>query len=234
DNGAVKMQGHRGLSGLYADNTIPGFTAAAQKGYWGIETDVQVTKDGVFVLCHDSNLSEIAGVDMDVAYTNYEDLKAVNLLNREGVPEEGLYIPTLAEYLDICKAYGAYAVIELKATFTDEQCAELVQLVKDKGMFESAMFTSFKQDWLLQVKAVDANATLMLITQVAETLEEKTAWMIENGIHANLGWDLVTEEVIQTFHDAGLLVCSGAGDYYNRFEYLMQFDVDIIGSDIFV
>jgi glycerophosphoryl diester phosphodiesterase len=52
------LQGHRGARGLCPENTLPSFEAALDLGVTSIETDVQLTADGVPVLCHDPDLSE--------------------------------------------------------------------------------------------------------------------------------------------------------------------------------
>lgn len=52
------LQGHRGARGLCPENTLPSFEAALDLGVTSIETDVQLTADGVPVLCHDPFLSD--------------------------------------------------------------------------------------------------------------------------------------------------------------------------------
>jgi phosphatidylglycerol phospholipase C len=43
---------HRGFNKIYPENTRSAFTAAIDVGCHGIETDVQITKDGVVVISH--------------------------------------------------------------------------------------------------------------------------------------------------------------------------------------
>jgi len=45
--------GHRGYSAEAPENTMPAFELAVRYGADSIETDLQVTKDGVIVLLHD-------------------------------------------------------------------------------------------------------------------------------------------------------------------------------------
>lgn len=59
DSNAVKMIAHRGLSGIERENTCPAFVAAGNGGYFGIEADVHVTKDGKFVIIHDETTERI-------------------------------------------------------------------------------------------------------------------------------------------------------------------------------
>ena len=48
---------HRGASAYTPENTLAAFELAAAMGVYEIETDVQLTTDGVAVLCHDRTLA---------------------------------------------------------------------------------------------------------------------------------------------------------------------------------
>ena len=51
------VYGHRGARGLFAENTLPGFTAAIGLGLRHIELDVTLTADDVVVVTHDPCLN---------------------------------------------------------------------------------------------------------------------------------------------------------------------------------
>ena len=51
------MIAHRGVSGLERENTCPAFVVAGVKSYYGIETDVHVTRDGEIIVFHDDTLT---------------------------------------------------------------------------------------------------------------------------------------------------------------------------------
>ena len=44
---------HRGASGYAPENTLPAFAMAADMHADGVELDIQLTKDGEIVVCHD-------------------------------------------------------------------------------------------------------------------------------------------------------------------------------------
>jgi glycerophosphoryl diester phosphodiesterase len=48
-----ELQGHRGGRGLRPENTLPSFEAALDAVVDSVETDLQLTRDGVPVVCHD-------------------------------------------------------------------------------------------------------------------------------------------------------------------------------------
>src|SRR5450755_2776382 len=50
---------HRGGGGEAPENTLPAFEAAVAMGYRYLETDVQLTRDGVLLAIHDSSLERL-------------------------------------------------------------------------------------------------------------------------------------------------------------------------------
>ena len=98
EKGNIKMIAHRGVSGLERENTCPAFVAAGVKSYYGIETDVHVTKDKKIIVVHDDDLMRVAGVDMKVEESNFDDLRTVRMKDIDGVTERAdLFLPTLEE-----------------------------------------------------------------------------------------------------------------------------------------
>ena len=86
---------HRGLhNDTLPENSLGAFKNAADNGY-GIELDIQLSKDGIPMVFHDATLERMCGVQGNLSdYTCYE-LKAFRLLGSEYT------IPTLAEVLDL-------------------------------------------------------------------------------------------------------------------------------------
>ena len=68
NNTRVKMIAHRGLSGLEKENTCPAFVAAGNRSYFGIETDIHITKDGQYVIIHDESPKRVSDEKYDILY----------------------------------------------------------------------------------------------------------------------------------------------------------------------
>lgn len=66
---------HRGLfdNKSIPENSEPAFKAAVENGY-GIELDVQLSKDGKLVVFHDASLKRMCGIDKRLADCTYEEL----------------------------------------------------------------------------------------------------------------------------------------------------------------
>jgi glycerophosphoryl diester phosphodiesterase len=66
--------GHRGEPESFPENSLAGFEAVLRAGAACIETDVQITADGVPVLCHDPDVLKATGHDYVVMRTDYATL----------------------------------------------------------------------------------------------------------------------------------------------------------------
>ena len=113
---------HRGLwGGDVPENSLAAFRAAADAGF-GIELDVQLSKDGVVMVFHDYTLDRVCGVSGKVIEHTAAELGKIPL---SGVETE--CIPTLQQVLD---AVGGRVplLIELKGESGD---AALVPKVLD-------------------------------------------------------------------------------------------------------
>lgn len=58
-NGTVAIHGHRGARGLYPENTLSGFIAAARLGVQALEMDVVISKDHKAVVSHEAWMNPV-------------------------------------------------------------------------------------------------------------------------------------------------------------------------------
>lgn len=104
----TKMIAHRGLSGIEKENSNAAFVAAGNRSYFGIETDVHVTKDGKFVIIHDATTDRISldAYKINVEENDYSTIENIVLPDLDGSTSRGdIRIPLLIEYINICKKY---------------------------------------------------------------------------------------------------------------------------------
>ncbi|XP_077996368.1 lysophospholipase D GDPD1-like [Glandiceps talaboti] len=73
-----RVIGHRGGAGEHLENTLTAFKHGVKAGVEMLELDCQLTKDDKVVVCHDNCLDRIAGKDILISDTKYEDLPLIN------------------------------------------------------------------------------------------------------------------------------------------------------------
>jgi glycerophosphoryl diester phosphodiesterase len=109
--------GHRGEPATWPENSYEGFEAVLRSGVRYIETDIQITADGVAVLSHDPSLLKITGHNLVVTDTKYEEIRTLSAgyPDRFGDKYKDLAITRLDEFAALLKQWPqARAFVEIK------------------------------------------------------------------------------------------------------------------------
>ena len=124
------------------ENSLPAFQRAVEKGY-GIELDVQLTKDKQLVVFHDETLTRMCGVDKKVRDCTYKELQQFRL---QGSKET---IPLFTEVQKIVTSDTPW-IIEVKPEGDYIGCVEkLLTYMKDyKGLYVVESFHPAVLHWL--------------------------------------------------------------------------------------
>ena len=138
------MIAHRGLSGIEKENTCSAFVAAGNRSYFGVETDVHVTADGQFIIIHDDTTRRVALDDLTVENSTYETLRSLRLCDKDGKRgRKDLMLPSLSEYIQICKKYEKVSVLELKNHMQPQEIDRIIDVIRVEGWLERTIFISF-------------------------------------------------------------------------------------------
>ncbi len=150
---------HRGASGHAPENTIPAFLMAAAMQADGVELDVQMTKDGELVVCHDETVDRTSNGAGSIADLTLRELKALDFCCGN-LAYEGVRIPTMEEVLDALKPTGMTINIELKTgvCFYPGLEEKLMALVSRKGWQERVIYSSFNHVTLQNIHRLDPEA----------------------------------------------------------------------------
>lgn len=231
NKGKVKMIAHRGVSMIERENTCPAFIVAGVKTYYGIETDVHVTKDNKFIIVHDDDLKRIAGLDMKVEESTFESLRAVRLKDLDEKTSRGdLFLPTVEEYISICKKYQKQAILELKNPMTKANVWALADSIKDLDWLHRTTFISFSGKNLIYLRERYKEASAQYLTETCT--KEEIQFMIDNRFDADLCGYCVTKEKVDALHKEGLLVNVWTIDALKDAQKAKEYGVDFITTDI--
>ena len=77
---------HRGGASDVPENTMPAFQYAVDAGYHYVETDVQVTADGVLVAFHDDDLSRTCGRPGRISALPWSEVSTAHVDGRAPIP----------------------------------------------------------------------------------------------------------------------------------------------------
>lgn len=228
---STKIVAHRGLSGIETENTNAAFVAAANRSYYGIETDIHRTADGRFVVSHDYNLTLIAGLDIPVESTNLSDLQSIILFDKDGSKNrEDLRVSVLENYLSICKKYGKHCVLELKLDFTDDEISQIIDIVKSFDYLENVTFISFFYSNITKIREICPEQSVQfLFSKYDDTI---FPMLIEAKIDVDVHYQVLTQEMVSMLHENGLKVNCWTVDDKEKAEELVKWGVDYITTNI--
>lgn len=226
----IKMIAHRGLSAIAPENTVASIKAACDAGYYGVEYDVQLTSDGVWVVSHDDNLKRMTGQNVKIAETELIDLEKIVYNNGANIEKyDGIVIPTLDEVLAVISNYDIVSVIEIK-TETDDKVEELLELVKQYKLTKKVRIISFNAEPLKKVKKLNAKIPTSYLTH---KVDESVIELCKNN-----GFDAVSfdkskcdESSVKLITDAGLTPQCWTVDEMKDFEKFAGYGVEYFTSN---
>jgi len=143
---------HRGLAKKkFKENTIQSFKYCFKRKF-GIETDLQVTKDNKLVCFHDFNLKRKFKLNVNVKDINYPKLKKIS--NKNKAP-----IPLLKDLLKISNNKHRL-LLEIKPLLNNQNLMSLVNLTKKK---KKIRLFSFKEKNLINLYKLNKGLSLGLL-----------------------------------------------------------------------
>ena len=232
-----KIIAHRGVCGLETENTAAAFIAAGNRSYYAIETDVQVTADGEFVVMHDDTTGRLANVDLPIRKTDYSVLKDICLndvlygAEGTGKPRSDLRIPTLSEYIRICKKYEKKCVIELKGTFAPENVDRLLNIVEEEGYMQESIFLAWDMNALIQIR--EKHPDREIIVNITNFSDEVLENLKRYSFEISLRYDKVSKEIIDIIHSNGRKIYVWYANTQEETQRVADMGVDYIVSNIF-
>lgn len=204
-DGRPLVIGHRGASAHAPENTLAAFRKAAELGADMWELDIQLTRDGVPVISHDSALERLFGLSHEIADLSFAEL-------RNMAPT----IPSFAEAIDLAKALKQALYVEVKAPGSG---VVALKLLREKA-FTCAGLGSFKMEEVSAMRAcirsgeVTALPLSVLVPRDADPFERAEA---TDADMIHLCWEnagngrpqgLVTPELLDeaTARDLGIVL----------------------------
>ncbi len=155
----TKIWAHRGASGYRPENTLPSFQYAMELGADGVELDIQLTKDGQIVVCHDELLDRTSNAKGFLKDYTLKELKSFDFSYQ--YPSLGkVQIPTMKEVFELLKPSHLIINIELKTGVFDYEGIEekIIQLTHEEGLEDRVIYSSFNHYSILKIQQLDPNA----------------------------------------------------------------------------
>lgn len=195
---------HRGYSTDAPENTIPAYILSKKKGFNFVETDVSFTSDGVPVLLHDNTIDRTSNGSGNINNLTYAQVRAYDFGSWKSASYTGTKIPSLAEFLQLCKSIMLHPYIELKpnGSYTKEQVQQIVDMVRAYGLRGKVTYISFSSTFLGYVKDYDSEARLGFLKSSYASSDITTCKSLKttkNSVFYDVAHGAITQSVCDSF-----------------------------------
>lgn len=234
------------LTGNYPRNSYEGFLEACKSNVWGIETDLQVTSDGIIVCLHDAYHGRLTSGSGVVSEMTFDEQYENNMLSFDYVGTPSQYrICKFDDFLRLCKIYGKVPIIELKpdtdvyegrTLVVNYDYQKIYDMIKSYGLEKRCIIVSFDEIKLTNIRKV-ANIPVLLNSYnfiSAELMTEKAY-----SRHGNSGISLskatnITIDDIKSYHENGLMLTVWTATPSDKTEAIKYRDygIDAVTADL--
>lgn len=225
--------GHRGAAGLAPENTLASFRKAHELGVRMVETDVQLTADGVPILFHDDRLDRLTPERGPVRERTWDQLRELPILpgSFDGAYAEAR-IPALDDLLRGMPEDTVF-VVELKPEPVrgEELVRRSLETIRAAGVGERCRVISFDHDLLRLARAAAPELALGVLVSPRDTslLLPVAREVRAEAVHAH--HSTVDEALVHATRDGGFRINAwtvNSGDEAPRFA---RMGVDEITTD---
>ena len=213
---AINIISHRGANIYAPQNTLPAFARGLQEGADGFETDVHLTKDGTLVLCHNYSIDKTSNGKGFIAQMTLEQLRTFDFGSYFSKKFAGTSIPTLDEFLTLVKSSDLKVLnIELKSPKENETSIvrDTIAAVKDFGLFDRLLISSFDPALLREAKKVDPLTKTGFLyspnSKVTFKIFHRNMLTVAKELHADALHPFslyVTKSLVDAAHENGMAV----------------------------
>lgn len=199
------VAGHRGGKDGAPENTVPAFELALASDADFIETDLQLTSDGVPVLMHDFMLDRTTNGSGPVWASTWKQVSALDAGSWYDASFAGTRVPRLDDLLDLLAPSTKRLILELKGSWTPEQVGPVAEELRARGLTQRVVLAGFDITSLSAARdaAPDVQRVVIIHDVVGDpAVLAQTCGAV--GIVTSKESLLADPEVVGRVHDAGL------------------------------
>jgi len=199
---------HCGAYDSAPENTLTSFQLAADMGAYGVELDIQLTRDGEVVVIHDETVDRTSSGSGYVKDFTLSEIKKLNLNKYDISSLSHIEIPTLAEVLELLKPTQLKINIEFKTGVFEYEGieAKALNIAMQNNMTDRIVWSSFNHYSVQELKQLEREAEIALLCagEVFVT-GEQCEKMGAAALHPNIN-QIHYSKLVKECHSRGIKV----------------------------
>lgn len=230
----MKVIAHRGASCCAPENTLAAFRRAAEMGADFIETDLQLTRDGLLVAIHDETLDRTTTGTGPVSAETLEELRKLDAgawfwkkhaSKVQHSDSAGECIPTIEEILAFGRESNVGLYLEMKMPGARGAEHALAEALQAAHYLDRTVVITFDSEALARVREIEpATVTGYLYSErrtdgVAEAIGAGARELLPRA-------DRITRKLVEQAHGSDLEVVAWTVNTPRRMKELLALGVD--------
>jgi glycerophosphoryl diester phosphodiesterase len=221
------------------EQTLEAYAAAIELGADGIETDVQLTRDGRLVMLHDLTLDRTTNGHGPIAAMDFAYVRRLDAGSWFEPRFAGFRVPTLEETIDLVVGAGLLLCVEIKgdAATAPRTAVAVTALLRERGLLDRVYVSSFDHAALAPLGGRRAGV-LLAPERLPDDGPPDAAAAVEQAQALDAAvlqhrWEPLTAEVVEALHAVDVAVWSWPIDSTEAVERSVAAGVDgVIGDNV--
>lgn len=198
---------HRGNNAEFPENSALALKSVTRHRF--IEFDVNITKDGKWVVMHDDTVDRTTNGTGRVDSFTFDQIRALRIdtgTNLNLMSDSEKVVPSMDEAIQYCKEAGSVPFIEIKSNnFTDSHLQEFLTLLKkNKVLNGGCVVISFDKTILERLRNMTNEIELSWVMNSVTQTELNECIRLRMSANVAYNHATVTKEMVEAFHDKGL------------------------------
>lgn len=219
---------HRGKHDVYWENTYNAFLEASKRNFYGIETDIHLTKDGRWITHHNETIIS-GGKEYSILDLTFDEITKMHLDNYQN--DDHAYVCPFEDYLKICKESGKRPIIEIKNNPTKEEIKEMLDIVESIIGINNSTFICFYPWPLAKINRIMKRK--VHIQQLIEKHEELKIWDFHKRFDLDIHYDHINKATVQKWHRHKIKINIWTVDDRTTLDKMEVLGVDYITTNVF-
>lgn len=139
-------------------------------------------------------------------------------------------MPSLEEYIKVCKRYGKYCILELKGAHADEDITNIIGIINEQDYLDHIIFISFSLQNLINLRKQLPDQPAQWLT--GDWKEEYKSYLVDNNLDLDIWYGSLTEETYAWLRSLGKKVNVWTCDDPAAAAKYVEMGVDYITSNI--
>ena len=222
---------HRGKHDKCFENTLGAFKEAGKREFFGIETDIHLTKDGYWIVHHDPDFSS-NGQKYVIADLTKDEILKLHLDNDQN--DQDAYCPLFEDYLAVCKASGKRPIIEIKPKNPKlKYLKRLVKYIDEYMGIDHVHFIAFYPWPLIKLRLKYGKKVHLQMLLEEGHYKTLYKWAKFFKMDIDIEDKLLTQELMDIFHKKKLKVNAWCVDDEETLKRFEEMGIDYITTNVF-